>query len=79
MTTADLTPQQQVHALCLTYLKLRTGRLVWDVAQVDAFLADFEQKCEAAATTPREAVRNAALALEYSGRAEFLPKLASGG
>jgi hypothetical protein len=61
--------------MCLTYLKLRTGRLDWSGSQVDAFLERFEETCAAAGTTAREALRNAALALEHSGRADFLPKL----
>jgi len=75
MTTADLTAPQQMHAMCLTYLKLRAGRLDWSGSQVDAFLAGFEKTCAAAGTTVRDALRNASLALEHSGRADFLPKL----
>lgn len=78
MTTTDLTPAQQLHALCLTYFRLRDGRLLWDVAQVDAFLKDFAARCAAEGTTVKEALRNASLALENCGRADLLPKPASG-
>lgn len=79
MTTADLTPPQRVHAMCLTYMKLRTGRLDWSAERVDTFLAQFDETCAEAGTTPREALRNAAAALENAGRTDLLPKLVPGG
>ena len=75
MTTATLTPSQRVHVMCLTYMKLRAGRLLWDVARVDTFLAQFDETCAEAGTTVRDAVRNAASALDDAGRTEFLPKV----
>ena len=73
MTTATLTPTQQMHALCLTYFNLRTGRLVWPTERVDTFLEQFAATCAEAGTTVREALKNAAAALESAGRTDLLP------
>lgn len=73
MTTADLTPAQRVQSLSLTYLKLRAGRLDWPAERVDTFLAQFQATCAEAGTTVRDALMNAAAALESAGRTEFLP------
>lgn len=75
MTTADLTPAQRVQSLSLTYLKFRAGRLDWSEERVDAFLEQFKATCAEAGTTVPEALKNAAAALEASGRAELLPTL----
>lgn len=74
MTTANLTPAQRVPILALMYLKLRAGRLDWSDARVDAFLAQFKETCAEAGVTVRDALKNAAAALEGDGRTELLPK-----
>jgi hypothetical protein len=58
----------------MTYFKLRSGRLDWSGQQVDAFLADFEETCAAAGTTVRDALTNAACALDDAGRDDFLKR-----
>ena len=74
MNTADLTPSQRVHSMCLTYLKLNAGRLDWPAERVDTFLAQFAATCAEAGTTVRDALMNAAAALESAGCTELLPK-----
>jgi hypothetical protein len=59
--------------MCLTYLKLRTGRLDWSAERVDTFLAQFAATCTEAGITVRDALINAAAALEAAGRADLLP------
>jgi hypothetical protein len=62
-----------MHAMCLTYMKLRAGRLDWPTERVDTFLEQFAATCAEAGTTVRDALMNAAAALDSAGRTEFLP------
>ena len=74
MTTAILPASVRVQSLCLTYLKLCAGRLDWSGDRVDAFLAQFKDTCAEANITVRDALVNAATALEAAGQTDLLPK-----